>query len=46
MRDLYCKKCGTPLEISYIEPVNKHRYRYYVYCFECDLEYNILITEK
>lgn len=46
MSCLYCKKCGHPVEITDIEIVGNSWKRYYLYCFECDLEYNILRREK
>ena len=47
MRDyLVCKKCGNAVEVVDVEILGNSWKRYYLYCFECDEEWNLLKREK
>lgn len=46
MITLYCKRCGGAVEVTDIEIIDRLRKRYYVYCFECDIEYSFTRRER
>lgn len=46
MISLLCKKCGNAMEVVDVEILSNGWKRFYVYCFECDREYNFLKKTK